>query len=682
MSNNLPPQGPGNGQQPPYGQQPPGGPQPPYGQPPQGAQPPYGQPPQGQPPHGGPQPSYGQQAPYGQPHGQPYAQQGQPSPEYLSQGGGAAVPPSKKSSKKPLLIGIAALAAIAVAGGATFAAIKLAGGGAQPSEALPAETIGYVSIDLDPSAGQKIEAIRTLNKFPAFKDEIGIGENDDLRKKLFEEMQKDGVCEDLDYDEDIKPWLGERAAMGAVPLEKDAEPEPVLVLAVSDADKAEKGIEKLQECGATPTTANRVTAPGEEEPSDSTSDSGADFLVQDGWLVFADDQDTAEKVVEMTKKGSLEDDEDFQKWTDEMGDRGVITMYAAPEAGHYIADQFEGLSGLASSAMGGSMSSDDSGSSTSLWSDEEIAEMRQDMIDSGMSEQEADEFVESLTGGSSSTDSGSDSSLPSTPDPEAAIEQARKAFEDFGGAAATIRFNDGALELEVASDSSMAKAQGVEFSDQGGDAIADLPEGTVAALGMSLKGGWFDAMMEQMSSLTGQDSAQFIADAEQELGLSLPEDAETLAGDSMAIALGEDFDPEAFANSSDPSEIPVGVRIKGDSDKIESILDKLREGSPDGDTIVSKSDGDTVAIGADEDFVSLLAEDGKLGDSDAFQDVVPDADGASVVFFLDFDSSDWLSSLVGDDAQVKENLDPLSALGITGSVDGDVSHMKLRLTTD
>ena len=66
--------------------------------------------------------------------------------------------------------------------------------GAQPSEALPAATIGYASIDLDPSGGQKIEALRTLNKFPAFKEELGLDADDDIRKALFEELDLPEDC--------------------------------------------------------------------------------------------------------------------------------------------------------------------------------------------------------------------------------------------------------------------------------------------------------------------------------------------------------------------------------------------------------------------------------------------------------------------------------------------------------
>ena len=158
---------------------------------------------------------------------------------------------------------------------------------------------------------------------------MGIGEDDDLRKKLFEEMQKDGVCEDVDYGKDIEPWLGERAAIAAVHVDKAADPEPVLVLAVSDKDKAEGGIDTLRECGSSAGLSGESATDG-------------DFVIEGDWMVFAEDKETAEKVVDMTAESSLDDDDDFQKWTDEMGDRGVMTMYAAPEAGRYIAEQFEG----------------------------------------------------------------------------------------------------------------------------------------------------------------------------------------------------------------------------------------------------------------------------------------------------------------------------------------------------
>src|SRR5204862_376219 len=71
--------------------------------------------------------------------------------------------------RRGLLIG-GGIAALAVVGVGAWAAAQYFNTGAQPAEALPASTVGYASIDLDPSGAQKIEALRTLNKFPAFKE--------------------------------------------------------------------------------------------------------------------------------------------------------------------------------------------------------------------------------------------------------------------------------------------------------------------------------------------------------------------------------------------------------------------------------------------------------------------------------------------------------------------------------
>ena len=81
------------------------------------------------------------------------------------------------------MVGLAAI------GVGAWAAYSFLATGPQPAEALPADTLGYVSIDLDPSGGQKIEALRTLNKFPAFEDEVGIDTDDDIRKAIFDKIQ-------------------------------------------------------------------------------------------------------------------------------------------------------------------------------------------------------------------------------------------------------------------------------------------------------------------------------------------------------------------------------------------------------------------------------------------------------------------------------------------------------------
>ena len=106
-----------------------------------------------------------------------------------------------------------------VAGGGIFAYGKL-NGGDQPAAVLPGNAVAYARVDLNPSAGQKVAAMRFLLKFPSVKDKLGLtGDNDDLRQKLFELIKKyagDDLA-DVDFDKDIKPWLGDRAGMAALP---------------------------------------------------------------------------------------------------------------------------------------------------------------------------------------------------------------------------------------------------------------------------------------------------------------------------------------------------------------------------------------------------------------------------------------------------------------------------------
>ena len=83
-----------------------------------------------------------------------------------------------------MLSAVVVVLVAALIGGVTVAVRGLSGGGSQPEDALPAGAIAFAKIDLDPPAGQKINAIRFLRKFPALKDKVGL--NADLRESLFD----------------------------------------------------------------------------------------------------------------------------------------------------------------------------------------------------------------------------------------------------------------------------------------------------------------------------------------------------------------------------------------------------------------------------------------------------------------------------------------------------------------
>jgi hypothetical protein len=534
-------------------------------------------------------------------------------PEFLEQGGGHPLttppPPPERTGgrrRKGLILG-GVLAAAALIGGGVWAATSFFSQGEQPAEALPAGTIGYASIDLDPSGGQKIEAFKMLRRFPAFREQVGLNADDDLKKKAFESMHSDGFCPDLSYS-DLDSWLGDRFAMAAVDLGEQY-PTPVGVIQVTDDAKAEAGLKKIQSC-------------------EGGSEGTGGFVVDGGWAVVAETESIAQQVVDKTGEGTLAADGDYQKWTGELGDPGVVNMYAAPEAGKYLAEMAQQFSGMASQL--GSMASD-----------------------------------------------GSMGPTGSSPMPPAMTDQ----LKDFPGLAMTLRFNDGALELAAAGGTNDQTT--AMLGDGGVRTLMDLPADTAAAASFSLGDGWVQKMMDQFSSMSGMSSEEMISQLEQESGMTLPEDLQTLLGDSATIALSSSFTPDDFVNSSDGSDVPVGMLVHGDADAIGSVLDKVAAANPTDATVFGHdASGDDVAIGPNSDYRAELLKDGGLGASDTFQNLVPEADKASIVMFVNFDAGDWLVKLAQDDAEAKANLQPLQGLGISTWIDGDSSHFLLRLTTE
>src|SRR5690606_39496826 len=81
------------------------------------------------------------------------------------------------------------IAALVIGGGAWAVTRSLAGGGNQPASALPAETAAYVRLDIDPSLGQKIAAVRFLD---GLDDDV----LDDLREGDFRETFFEWMAED------------------------------------------------------------------------------------------------------------------------------------------------------------------------------------------------------------------------------------------------------------------------------------------------------------------------------------------------------------------------------------------------------------------------------------------------------------------------------------------------------
>ncbi|WP_432949583.1 DUF3352 domain-containing protein [Kribbella sp. CA-253562] len=300
-------------------------PQPPYGQPPQGQQPPYGQPQYGQPQYGGPQsggPQYGGPQDGGPQYGGPQGGGGQPpyGPGYGPAAQQWQPEPRKKRGKLIPLVAVLAVLAV-IGGGGLFAYARLNGGGGQPAEVLPGTAVAYARIDLNPSAGQRVAALRYLMKFPSAKERIGLtSDNDDLRQKLFELIKKEAGDDlaDVDFEQDVKPWLGDRAGLAALPPSGDSkEPDVVVAVQVKNEGKANAGLDKL-------------FAKEDEKPG---------RVFTDGYVLLGDNQAVVDAAASTAKDSPLSKNAKFDGDMSALGEQGFASFWADTAGLALLADR-------------------------------------------------------------------------------------------------------------------------------------------------------------------------------------------------------------------------------------------------------------------------------------------------------------------------------------------------------
>jgi hypothetical protein len=229
------------------------------------------------------------------------------------------------------VLGVLVVLLALLAGAAVVGLRFLSGGGAQPEDRLPATAFGYARLDLDPSAGQKLDAVRFLRSFPQTKGLVADGS--DLRKLFFQATSPAAKQAGLDYDRDVEPWLGSRIGVAVLPPDPGGGT-PVLVAAlqVRDEGKARTALTKL-----------RATRWGQH----------AGFVVQGGWAVLAPSDAEARATVEAAARAPLSGSPHYVADLRRLGDPGIVTTWldadraraALPSATGSL-DSLGGLGGL------------------------------------------------------------------------------------------------------------------------------------------------------------------------------------------------------------------------------------------------------------------------------------------------------------------------------------------------
>ena len=227
--------------------------------------------------------------------------------EILSNEGGVLLPVQRRR-RTGLIAGIATVAVLATAAGSFAAWSALSGGGAQPEDVLPASTIAFAKVDLDPAAGQKIQLYNLLRKFP---DTAQLKDTDkDFGQWLVRRLTESaGTSSGVDFARDIEPWLGRRFAVAAVPGPSADEPvEPLVVLQETDEKAATAALDKIRK------------ADGVDK---------LDYAFQDGYVVVATSSSTAaHAAVAAALKAPLGEDTRFLDDVASLKSDQVVTAWA------------------------------------------------------------------------------------------------------------------------------------------------------------------------------------------------------------------------------------------------------------------------------------------------------------------------------------------------------------------
>lgn len=511
----------------------------------------------------------------------------------------AAEAPQTKPAPWLLVIGVGVVV-LALVGGVTYGLRALSGGGAQPEDALPAGAFAYAEIDLDPPAGQKLNAFRFLRQFPALQDRL---DGADLRRVVFEAIAEDAGWDEIDYDSQVAPWLGQRLAVAAYPGDRfggrdrseelpgrPAAPDVVVALQVTDEGQARDGLARLVEASRDGDARPGGGAPG--------------YVVSGDYALLAETRAVAEEALSAAGDGALAYSTDFAADMGRLGD-GVASAWVDMAAAG-------GLAAFANPLVLGSVGN---------------------------------------LAGVTTTAGGS------------------------GRAAYVLRF-DGPDAVEVAGRFTDAEQiRGIGSASLQG--MGDLSAGTVAAFGLAggdqLVEPMLGSLREQVEAM-GSSWDEVVAEAEQQLGLTLPGDLQALLGSNLLLALD--------SAGLERGEVSVGARAVTDPDRVGPVvgrLTRLLQQTQPG--VRSRVTGDGYVIGSDAAALRRLQAAGAgLGGRAAFQRALPDVADARLALWLDPRPLVRGLALSGEE---DPNLAPLAGFGMTVATGEDGSgSFRMRLVTD
>ena len=206
--------------------------------------------------------------------------------------------------------------------------------------------------------------------------------------------------------------------------------------------------------------------------------------------------------------------------------------------------------------------------------------------------------------------------------------------------------------------------------------LTELPEGTLAAVGVAnageqLRTAW-PGIEKSLKSIAGeQQFADGLAEAQNALGITLPEDLFKALGTQLTLAFGG-----MGEGHGDPQ---VAIVTNGDRAVLQKLANLGGEQTM-GTPLTLKPTGNRSVLALSDGYADTVASGSGLAGTDTFKAALPDAAKAKFAAYAD------IAGLVAefkDEASPEQakDLAPLAAFGVTATGSGDHAEFRVRLTT-
>jgi hypothetical protein len=202
----------------------------------------------------------------------------------------------------------------------------------------------------------------------------------------------------------------------------------------------------------------------------------------------------------------------------------------------------------------------------------------------------------------------------------------------------------------------------------------ELPADAVAVFGLAgsdrlVQQTWDGLAQGAQGANAGVDLDGLVRQLQDQYGISLPDDVRDAVGDRMSVVLG---------GSGGVPE--VAVRVSGERQAVDKIVRASAGRSPF--TVARVEAGTDTVLASSPGYARLVADGSGLGSVPTFADAVPGAENAQAVAFVDPTKAvTAFGDLLNLPPDVRANLAPISAIGMSARQDGDRSTFSVRVVT-